>query len=62
MLKKVLLSIILLSLFSFVSKNEIQQEQRMHEIDKTNKIQVHKACQLHQFNNNIKNICFEYEI
>lgn len=61
-IKKVLLLIVLLSLFSFISKNEIELDKSMHDIDNNNKIQVHKACQLHQFDDNIKNICFKYEI
>jgi hypothetical protein len=62
MFKKILLLIALLSLFSFVSKDEIQLDKNMHDIDNNNKIEIHKACQLHQFDDNIKNVCFEYEI
>ena len=62
MFKKILLSIVLLALFCYVSKNEIETEKNMYKIDNNNKIEIHKACQLHQFDDNIKNVCFEYEI
>lgn len=61
-IKKVLLLLIIIMCIGFVIDEDIQGIQNDYKNIDNHKTQLHKACQLHQFDNNIKNICFDYEI
>ena len=61
-IKKLLLLSIIIMGMGLIIDEDIQGIKNDYKSINNYKTQVHKACQLHQFDNNIKNVCFEYEI